>query len=239
MNVLHNAGATLADGRYFSLLDWEYEYPRKKILECSDPQNEYRREIEQAMYHRDYKLTFMSTATRLSLFRSDIPKAFYGTHEGIDLSWCIKNDAIILVNFFRDKLDALPHRFLGTIFINQILRAIKDLNRQGWVRPFFLMMDEAARLGTEELGELLAYWRQAGLRVVLGHQFFGQFDDFPKLLHSINSNCRHEVMFDVQNPEDRLNMVARFYGGKIPDREAEFYMRDLKPQHAIIKLSNS
>jgi hypothetical protein len=126
-------------------------------------------------------------------------------------------------------------RLLGVIVINQIIRAVDTLINNGWQGVYYLYMDEAARFATPQIDQVLSYKRKSGLRLVLAHHYFEQFDD-KKVLNSIMNNARIKFMFDTPSYEDRMKMVkALGYGGDIPHLLANFANQNIPKQYAIVK----
>jgi hypothetical protein len=96
-------------------------------------------------------------------------------------------------------------------------------------------MDEAGRYATPQIEPLLTYKRKTGLRLMLAHHYFGQFDN-KKVLNAIKQGARIKIMFNTPSPDDRLEMVRDLgYGGDIPPMLASYANQDLPKQYAIVK----
>jgi hypothetical protein len=96
-------------------------------------------------------------------------------------------------------------------------------------------MDEAGRYASPQIEPLLTYKRKTGLRLMLAHHYFGQFEN-KKVMNAIKQGARIKVMFNTPSPDDRLEMVRDLgYGGDIPPMLASYANQDLPKQYAIIK----
>jgi hypothetical protein len=96
-------------------------------------------------------------------------------------------------------------------------------------------MDEAARFATPQIDQVLSYKRKSGLRLMLAHHYFAQFDN-KQVMNSIKQNARVKVMFNTPSYDDRLEMIKDLgYGGDIPPLLAAYANQDIPKQYAIVK----
>jgi hypothetical protein len=96
-------------------------------------------------------------------------------------------------------------------------------------------MDEAGRYASPQIEPLLTYKRKTGLRLMLAHHYFGQFEN-KKVMNAIKQGARIKIMFNTPSPDDRLEMVRDLgYGGDIPPLLASYANSDLPKQYAIVK----
>jgi hypothetical protein len=179
---------------------------------------------------------FSSTINRLDLFWQEPLSLMLGTDHGIDFIKMIREKWIILVNLYPSSFFSLTEsRLLGILVISQIIQAIDILRHNGWKGVFYLYMDEAARFATPQIDQVLSYKRKSGLRLMLAHHYFNQFEN-KQVMHSIKQNARVKVMFNTPSYDDRLEMVKDLgYGGDIPPLLASYANQDIPKQYAIVK----
>jgi hypothetical protein len=159
-----------------------------------------------------------------------------GANQGIDFVRMVAEGWVILVNLFPSTyLSMTESRLLGVLITSQLVQAVDILRNSGWKGIYYLYMDEAGRYATPQIEQLLTYKRKSGLRLMLAHHYFDQFEN-KQVMHSIKQGARIKVMFNTPSYNDRLEMVKDLgYGGDIPPLLASYANQDLPKQYAIVK----
>ena len=179
---------------------------------------------------------FSSTINRLDAFWQEPLSLMFGADSGIDFIKMISEGWIVLVNLYPTQNFTIENtQLLGVLIISQIIQAIDNLNSWGWKGVHYLYIDEAGRFATPQVDTVLSYKRKSGLRLMLAHHYFDQFED-KKVMHSIKQGARIKVMFNTSSYEDRLEMVKDLgYGGDIPHVLAVYANQNIPKQYAVIK----
>lgn len=236
LRTLAKTGNTLYETQVFS--DYKKDAHRRiDILEKLNSENRDLTTIEnlfRSQYH--FEQYFYSTINRLDVFWEDPLKTMLSASDGIDFVTMIREGWIILVNLTPGKyINIEESQLLGVLIISELIQAIDILGDNNWKGAYYLYIDEAARFATRQIDTLLSYKRKSGLRLVLAHHYFKQFDNL-KVLNSIKNNARIKLMFDTPNYEDRLEMVkALGYGGDIPPILAAYANQNIPKQFAIVR----
>jgi hypothetical protein len=186
-------------------------------------------------YHL-WKTYFSSTVNRLDAFWQEPLSLIFGADMGIDFTKMISEGWTILVNLYPTQNFTVENtQLLGVTIISQLIQAIDNLNSWGWRGVHYLYIDEAGRFATPQIDTVLSYKRKSGLRLMLAHHYFDQFED-KKVMRSIKQGARIKVMFNTSSYEDRLEMVKDLgYGGDIPHVLATYANQNIPKQYAIIK----
>jgi hypothetical protein len=179
---------------------------------------------------------FSSTVNRLDNFWQEPLSLMLGADQGIDFVRMVAEGWVILVNLFPSTyLTMSESRLLGVMVISQIVQAVDILRNAGWKGVYYLYMDEAGRYATPQIEQVLTYKRKSGLRLMLAHHYFDQFDN-KQVMQAIKQGARIKVMFNTPSYNDRLEMVKDLgYGGDIPPLLASYANQDLPKQYAIVK----
>lgn len=180
---------------------------------------------------------FSSTVNRFDPFWGEPLSLMLGANQGIDFIKMIRDKWIILVNLHSSAdFSETESSLLGMLVVSQIIRAVDLLRQNHWKGVFYLYMDEAGRYATPQIEPLLTYKRKTGLRLMLAHHYFAQFDNKTSALNAVKQGARIKVMFNTPSPDDRLEMVRDLgYGGDIPPPLASYANQDLPKKYAIVK----
>lgn len=179
---------------------------------------------------------FSSTINRLDAFWQEPLSLMFGADSGIDFTKIIADGWVILVNLYPTQNFTIENtQLLGVLIISQIIQAIDNLNSWGWKGVHYLYIDEAGRFATPQIDTVLSYKRKSGLRLMLAHHYFEQFED-KKVMHAIKQGARIKVMFNTSSYNDRLEMIKDLgYGGDIPHVLATYANQNIPKQYAVIK----
>lgn len=235
LRVLTTAHLSLAETIYFADY-WESKGYREDIFnrikgnqrDVDTLRNVFRTEFNWQTY-------FSSTINRLDTFWEEPLSLMFGSQEGIDFQKAVSEGWVILVNLSPYRLNAEEARLLGIIVISQIVQAVNSLIHEGWKGVYYLYMDEAGRFATPQIEEVLTYKRKSGIRLILAHHGFEQFED-RKVMDSILNGARIKLMFDTPSHNDRLRMMKEMsYGGEIPPSLAAYANKNIPKQYAVIR----
>lgn len=234
LRILGRKNATVYETKYFA----EYNDPHKWDFLDNDHDS---RVILQDYRTQNAWETFMSsTINRLNDFWQEPLSLMLGADTGVDFVKMIREGWTVLVNLFPGQYLTVPEsQLLGVLIVSQLNQAIDILTDDAlsnrWKSVFYLYIDEAGRFATPQIDQILSYKRKSGLRLILAHHYFSQFEN-RKVLDSVKQSTGIKVMFNTREPGDRLEMMKSLgYGGDIPAEVAAYANKDLPKQYAIIK----
>lgn len=231
LRILASRHLTLKEARYFS--DYHRDKEERASILGSDRDSSAIRNVFRSEYK--YDNFFSSSVNRLDALWQEPLASILSNTDGINFIQAVSEGWVILVNLSPYKLTEDEARLLGIIVMSQIIQAVDALFNRSWKGVFYLYIDEVGRFATPQIDTLLSYKRKSGLRLVLAHHYFDQFED-KKVLNSIMNNARIKMMFDTPSYEDRLKMVkALGYGGDIPPLMAQYANQNVPKQYAIIR----
>lgn len=235
LHCLYNAQAPLSEALYFT--NQVYIHQRRELFSHTDEHAPYLLDLEEAFKNARQFEHLQTTINRLKAFFQDPLGLMCGVDKGIDFMKMIRDGWVILVNLDSSlDLDIMDARLLGTLIINQVLVAMDRLfYKKGCPTRYYLYIDEAGEYATRKLAQTFALKGKTGLRVTIGHQYFGQFED-KYVVDAINALTKLKAMFNLPGREDRDKITKMFYGGEISDRQASWANADLPKQYAVIKV---
>ncbi len=178
---------------------------------------------------------FSSTINRLNTLWQEPLSLILGSRNGVDFHDAVSKGWVILVNLSPYMLSSTDARFLGILIISQIIQAVDTLSNNGWKGIYYLYMDEAGRFSTPQIDDVLTQKRKSGLRLVLAHHGFDQFEN-KRLMNAILNGARIKLMFDTPNYDDRVQMCkALSYGGDISPVAAAFANQNIPKRYAVVR----
>lgn len=230
LRLLAKNDLTLKESELFS----EYQNVKRFSFIKDDRDSKTIKTLFQSPFN--WQQYFSSTINRLDSFWEEPLSLMLGADTGIDFVRMVSEGWVILVNLFPGRnLTPVESQLLGVIVISQIIQAVDILKGHGWKGVHYLYIDEAGRFATPQIDTLLSYKRKSGLRLMLAHHYFDQFED-KKVMNSIKQGARIKVMFNTSSFQDRLEMIKDLgYGGDIPHLLATYTNQNLPQRSAIIK----
>jgi len=175
-----------------------------------------------------------STSRRLdTVFRDEGLRLILTHRLGMDFAKLMADRWVVLVNVA--EMDILPARLLSSIVINEIVFGLKRLRSNNWNGYFYLYIDEAGRYATSQIADILSYKRKLGLRLILAHQYLGQFKN-EELREAIENNAKTKIAFYIASRKERDKVVQMLYGGQLEDREVSYVLSQQQKQYAVVKL---
>jgi hypothetical protein len=237
LQVLRKAKRPITDALYFTERDNPYYlHQRLDILDQSDPLDRFRLSLEEVFQSRSMFMTeLQSTVRRFEpIFHPVLQHVFSG--QQLDFMRLVSKKYIVIVNLYPFReIEQIHTKLLGISIINEIVTALDILREKGWKGVYYLYLDEAGRFVNRNLADALAYKRKTGLRVIISHQYFKQFED-PYILDAILNLTKVKIFFNIPSRADRDILTKNMYGGEITDREASWANADLPKQNCVIKI---
>lgn len=235
LRTLTKANLTLYESKYFADYNESKGYRDAIFERIYGDQRDVRTLKNVFKSEYTWEGYYSSTINRLDSLWDEPLSLMLGGDEGINFTEAVSRGWVILVNLSPYRLTMTESRLLGVMIISQLVQAIDTLVNNGWKGAYYLYMDEAGRYATPQLDQLLSYKRKSGLRLILAHHYFEQFED-RKVLNSIMNNARIKLMFDTPSHDDRMKMIkALGYGGDIPPLLANYANQNVPKQYAIIR----
>lgn len=236
LRVLSVSGLSLDDLKYFT--DFRQELMRNVILAMADDSQSVSKLRFAYQNIPLFTKEVGSTMRRLDpIFRDEGLRQMLTHRQGVDFAKLIADRWIILVNV--SEMDILPARLLASIVINETVFGLKRLRDNGWNGYEYLYIDEAARYATAQITDILTYKRKLGLRLVLSHQFMGQFRENPELGDAVRVNSKTKIAFYIADNQERMQAVRMMYGGDLEDREVSYRLSEQEKQQAVVKLNKA
>ncbi len=234
LSVLWNAKRPLSHSLYFT--EPAYAPYRIQILAKSDELDRHRLALEEVFKSRAMYLNeLQSTVRRLEPVFHPTLSTMLGHTEGIDFARLIADKWVILVNLYAGGgLETIHTRLLGTLILNEIISGVDRLRNKNWKGVFYLYLDEAGAYATRKLAEVLTYKRKSGLRLIIAHQFWKQFED-TFVLEAVKELCKLKVAFYQPDASERMETVKAMYGGELKDRDVSYSLSNLRKQYCVIK----
>ena len=207
---------------------------RAQILDHENQRWIVREEVDGIYSNRQTNSDAQATLRRFEPFRHSVMKAMLGSVEGINFQQLINEGYIILCNLHPAGVFDIPQqRLLGTILINEVLRAKQRM--KGNSVPFHIYIDEFGHYATRKIEQILMYERHLNIYLTLAHQGFFQIED-NRVKAAVKQGCKCKFLFWTLDDKDLYEMIAMMYGGQISDREVKYVLSGLKQGQAAIKI---
>jgi hypothetical protein len=242
MNVLRQANRPITHSIFFTEQeDKEYRYQREKILAASPADDRFRLTLEAALRGKTDFQELHTTIRRLEpIFHPVLMHVLSGNQ--INFFDVVRRKQILLVNLYAYKdVEYIHTNFLGIAIINELVTAMDILRKKcqdegtEWKGKYYLYLDEAGRFVNKNLADALDYKRKVGLRCVISHQRFKQFDDL-SILSAIMANCKVKIFFDLKDRADRDKLVKNMFQGDSTDRAMSHANANLKKRQCVVKI---
>lgn len=253
LGVLHNAGLTMNEARYFKV----YGDPRFVAIQNDILTRSTIKVVEEARrygrpeYDEDsatikevfknqssFERLFGSTVNRLSPFFHETLSLMFGTPERLNWVELIKDGWVVLVNLhLGGSIEQLHARLIGTAVLGEILDAYNRLGRHGDKPRFYVYVDECGQFINEQIIDFLYTKRQAGLSLILAHQVKDQFES-AEAKSAVDGMTYIKVGFHQQQYKDREETAKSMYYGQA-SQEAVDSLIHLEKQQAAIKISKA
>lgn len=234
IRILHKAGCTFSDSIYFT--EPIYASQRQDIFDKLSPTDHDVIMVSRCFTDREINREYRPTARRLSDVLNPILRTMFNTRKGIDFRRLITDRRVVICNLYSEGSFGTSHaRFLGTTILNEYSRAVDQIRRRGWRGRYYLYVDEAALYANRNVADNLNYKGKTGLQMILAHQYMGQFED-SYVREAILNQTGIKIAFRMPNATERMTISKLMYGGQVKDRDASYYLGQLKKQECVIKL---
>ena len=233
LNLLARNNQTLYETKYFRNYTDSENLPFMNIDEDSIIVKDSFRNVTH------FNQYYISTVGRLDLLRSN-PIKMMTAAGGIDFRKMVREGWVIICNLSPNRsVSKTQARLLGILIISEVIQAMSymfKVGQEGRIKKvFYLYLDEAGRFATPQIADILTYYGKIGLRLIIAHHDFNQFDD-KKVLTAIKNGCRIKMMFNVSSYKDRLEMCEDLgYGGDLHPMLASYANNNIPKQQVVIK----
>jgi hypothetical protein len=233
LNILARNNKTLYETKYFRNYTDAENLP---FMDIDEDSNIVKDSFRNVSHFNQYYIT---TVGRLDLLRSN-PVKLMTAANGIDFRKMVREGWVIICNLSPNRsVSKTQARLLGIMIISEIIQAMSYLfavGKEGQIiKVFYLYLDEAGRFATPQIADILTYYGKMGLRLIIAHHDFNQFDD-KKVLTAIKNGCRIKMMFNVSSYKDRVEMCEDLgYGGDLHPILASYTNQNIPKREMVIK----
>lgn len=243
ITVLHRAGLTLDEARYF--LATRFKDQRQAIFELAHLPTDDDRRVDLEDVHRPPAIinqAFQSSVNRLQLaLRDDLLRLVLGSKKtDIPFERMVREGWLILVNLDHQGVwnRTLPAKALGTIIISQLVNVIHEFDRLNtWSGRYYLYIDEVGKFATDNLHDILDYKSKLSLKLCVAHQRFKQIKN-EQVRDAIETNAHNKFLFYTAQYEDRIRMMKLMgFGGDLPDRQIDYELSQTEQRAAYIRIN--
>lgn len=235
--ALIEAELTLAD-----MLDFlSISNPMYRQAALCNLSNDYvRREwesFEAVKKHSDKENLIEAPLNRAAkLILSDNIRRILGQQKStVDIGEAIEKGKIVLVNLAPLKVSRESQQVLGILLVDQVVNsAFQRTTQQAKRKPFYVIVDEAAELTSDDLPYSLQALRKLGIYFSLCYQTLAQIREIPGYYENVMTNCDVKIAFK-SNREDSERLVNELFAGKINGDfiKDELYRSLLIPKESV------
>ena len=146
---------------------------------------------------------------------SDPIRRIIGQREStVDIGEAIEKGRIILVNLAPLKVSRECQQILGILLVDQIINCAFQRTKRQAKKPFFVIVDEAAELTSNDLPYSLQALRKFGIYFTLCYQTLTQIRRIPGYYENVMTNCDVKVAFKSSR-QDSEELVGELFAGQI------------------------
>ena len=153
----------------------------------------------------------------------------------VNISKAIEKGKVILVNLAPKRVSRECQQILGILLIDQVVNyAFQRSKRNAKKRPFYVIVDEAAELTSNDLPYALQALRKYGIFFTLCFQTLAQTKKIPGYYENLMSNTDIKVAFKSSRA-DAEELIGELFAGRITGRivKDELYRTLLIPQESM------
>ncbi len=132
----------------------------------------------------------------------------------IDIKEAIERGKIILVNLAPIKVSRECQQILGILLIDLIINFAFQRTRRQAKKPFFVIVDEAAELTSNDLPYSLQALRKFGIFFTLCYQTLAQIKQIPGYYENVMTNCDVKLAFKSSR-QDSEELIGELFAGSI------------------------
>lgn len=108
------------------------------------------------------------------------------TKSSFDLSDCMNNGKIVMMNLSKGLIGDINSQLLGMIVVSKVQVAAMRRQRSGEKRDFFMYIDEFQNFVTPSIESILSEARKYRLGLILAHQYIDQLEKESKLAGAVS-----------------------------------------------------
>jgi hypothetical protein len=238
---LIEAGLTMAD--MLDFLSVASPLYREAAL-CSVSNQYVRREWQgfDAIKKRDEKENLIEAPLNRAakMILSDPIRRIIGQEQStVDLGEAMERGRIILVNLAPLTVSRECQQILGILLADQIVNCAFQRSKSQAKRPFFVIVDEAAELTSDDLPYSLQALRKFGVYFTLCYQTLTQIRRIPGYYENVMTNCDVKLAFKSSR-QDSEELIGELFAGRITGNEVkdELYRTMLIPRETVRQVTS-
>jgi len=132
----------------------------------------------------------------------------------IDIQNAIERGKIVLVNLAPKRVSRECQQVLGILLVDQIVNYAFQRSKRNAKKPFYVIVDEAAELTSNDLPYSLQALRKYGIFFTLCFQTLAQTKQIPAYYENLMSNTDVKVAFKTSRI-DAEELVGEFFAGRM------------------------
>lgn len=131
----------------------------------------------------------------------------------VDIGEAIEKGKIVLVNLAPLKVSRECQQILGIMLVDQIINYAFQRTKQQSKKPFFVLIDEAAELSSDDLPYSLQALRKFGIYFTLCYQTLTQIKRIPGYFENVMTNCDVKIAFKSSR-QDSEELIGELFAGQ-------------------------
>jgi len=132
----------------------------------------------------------------------------------IDIPKAIESGKIILVNLAPKRVSRECQQVLGILLVDQIVNYAFQRSKKKSKKPFYVIIDEAAELTSNDLPYSLQALRKYGIFFTLCFQTLAQTKQIPAYYENLMSNTDVKIAFKTSR-KDAEELVGELFAGRM------------------------
>jgi len=132
----------------------------------------------------------------------------------VDIGEAIEKGKIVLVNLAPTRVSRECQRVLGILLIDQVVNYAFQRSKRDARKPFFVIVDEAAELTSDDLPYSLQALRKFGIFFTLCFQTLSQIREVPGYYENVMANCDCKIAFKTSRA-DAEELIGELFAGHI------------------------
>lgn len=155
-------------------------------------------------------------------------------HSTIDIGEAIERGKIILVNLAPLRVSRECQQVLGILLVDQIINYAFKRSKKNARKSFFVIVDEAAELTSNDLPYSLQALRKFGIFFTLCFQTLAQIEKIPGYYENVMTNCDVKIVFKSSRA-DSEKLIGELFAGHIRGDmvKAEIFRTLLIPKETV------
>jgi len=142
----------------------------------------------------------------------------------VDIGDAIETGKVILVNLAPAKVSRECQQVLGILMADAVVSYALQRPKERAKRDFFVFVDEASELTTDDLPYSLVALRKFGIFFTLCYQTLAQIKAIPGYCESVMADCDIKVAFKCSR-EDSEELIGELFAGQIRGNRVKHEIR--------------